>query len=315
MKRLLGFALFFVLLGAAFACAEELPESMELLPGESVSCSLPFAGYWECDAPEIVAAEGDTITALEPGSAQLALISEDGEQEWVVDVTVREDPMVPPQQIYDFLDIALREWEEGQGQIFSTKKPHKYTIWYCGNQSKCYFGWCGGFIGYCMLEAGVPMDEPADSVPHPDGEPYSVYAAGVGKIYTGFQKMHRLSRIPKPGALVIYGERDYYAYTHIGIVTDVIDHGDGTYQIFTVEGNVSSRIRRFSFLYDSNYTTEKEHQRDMTLVPKEARTQEDTYEYEKQYKNKTWYINVFCHTWGPGDTTYMTWETPEDAKP
>ena len=310
MKRLWASLLALTLLCLSGA-AEELPERLTLSPGESAVYTLPFEGYWESDTPEVAGAEGDVITAGEPGDAILALISWDGEQEAVIEVTVEEeDQNAPPKPIRDYLDIALKEWEAGQGQTFSTKKPHKYTIWYCGNQSKCYFGWCGGFIGYCMLQAGVPMDEPADSVPHPDGEPYSVYAAGVGKIYTGFQKMHRLSRVPIKGALVIYGERDHYAYTHIGTVTDVIDHGDGTYQIFTVEGNVSSRIKRYSFMYDSNYATEKEHQRNMTLVPEEMRTQPELYEYEKQYKNKNWYINVFCHTWGSGDTTYMDWDKP-----
>lgn len=309
MKRLLGWTFVCMLLCFCGVLAEDLPESLTLAPGESVTLSLPFAGYWESDSPEVAFADGNTVTAGEPGTARLALIAWDEEQELFLDVTVGEaDADTPPALIQNYLDIALQEWQDGQGQVFSTKKPHKYTIWYCGNQSKCYFGWCGGFIGYCMKQAGVPMDEPYDSVPHPDGDPYSVYAAGVGKIYTGFEKMHRLSRIPIKGSLVIYGERDHYAYTHIGTVTDVIDHGDGTYQIFTVEGNVSSRIKRFSFMYDSNYTTEKEHQRDMTLVPEEQRTQPELYEYEKQYKNKNWYINVFCHTWGVGDTTYMEWD-------
>lgn len=294
----------------AFAEQEMLPESVTLAPGESLRFSLPFDGYWDSDAPEVAYGQGDEIIACEEGFAVLTLTSGEGEEAFV-QVEVTPEDGVPP-LIRSVIDFALSEYEAarlpgGEYQIFSTKSPHKYTTWYCGNQSKCYFGWCGGFIGYCMLQVGVPMDEPGDSVPHPEGEPYSVFAAGVGKIYTGFEKMHRLTRIPRPGYLVIYGERDHYAYTHVGLVTDVIDRGEGIYQIFTVEGNVSSRIKRFSFLYDSNYQKEKEHQRDLSMVPQEEQTEPETYLYTKQYEKQNWYINVFCQTWGESDTTYTDW--------
>ena len=300
-----------LLVGAARGEEMPLPETLSLSPGESVQVVLPFDGYWESDAPEVAYGKGDVIFACMEGSAVLALVSEEGEEAFVqVEVAPLDDT---PALIRDVIAFALQEWQDallpgGEYQIFSTKMPHKYTIWYCGNQSKCYFGWCGGFIGYCMKQVGVPMDAKEDCTPHPDGEPYTVAEAGVGKIYTGFEKMHRLTRVPRPGYLVIYGERDHYAYTHIGLVTDVKDLGGGIYQIYTVEGNVSSRIKRFSFLYDANWVKEKEHQRDMSLVPPEEQTEGDTYLYTKQYANKNWYINVFCQTWGESDTTYMDWD-------
>lgn len=288
MKRFIALGLLLCLLplGAWGEDMEALPASLSLSLGESRAFLLPFDGYWDCDAEDVVSAQGNQITALSEGSALLSLISD--EQEFVVEITVGAEDDVPP-LIRAAIDLALSEWQENLGKTFTQR--NKYTAWYCGTGPKCYFGWCGGFVSYCLDTAGVPMDDKEDCVPQPDGVPYAVREAGVGKLYTGYQKMERLSSIPRPGYLVIYGKQDYYAYTHVGMVTDVIDRGDGTYQIFTVEGNVSSRIKRYSYLYDSTAKAEK----NMSDAPEDVRLEPDIYQYTKHQKD--WYITTFCQTW------------------
>lgn len=288
MKRFLALALLLCLLplGALARDGEALPEELTLAVGESRAFSLPFDGYWDCDAWDVVAAEGNEITALAEGSAMLCLVSD--EEEFQVEVTVTAGDGVPP-LIRAAIDLALQEWQDNLGKTFTQR--NKYTAWYCGTGPKCYFGWCGGFVSYCLDTAGVPMDDKEDCVPREGGVPYAVREAGVGKIYTGFQKMERLTNIPRPGYLVIYGKRDYYAYTHIGMVTDVVDRGDGTYQIFTVEGNVSSRIKRYAYIYDTNAKPE----RNMSDTPEALRQDPGTFQYTTHQKD--WYVNVFCQTW------------------
>lgn len=291
MKRFIALLLLLALLPMVPVCAaaaSPFPETLAMKPGEQVTFKLPAKGYWESDAPEIADAADTVLTAHEAGSAIVAYVTLKGD-EYLIEVTVTDSTM--PAMIQNAIDIALGEWEENLGKAFASDKPNRYTIWYCGNTPKCYFGWCGGFVNYCMLTAGVPMDEPKDSKPHSGGVPYSVFAAGVGKIYTGFEKMKRLTDVPQPGYLVIYGKRDYYAYIHIGLVTDVVDRGDGVYQIFTVEGNVSNRIKRYSYLYDTN----AKHERNMKEVPEADREDPKTFQYTPHDKN--WYVNIFCQTW------------------
>ena len=134
------------------------------------------------------------------------------------------------------------------------------------------------------------MDEPTKSVPHESGEPYSVRAAGVGKINKGFDKMDRLTMVPRPGYLVVYGEQKAYGYMHIGLVTDVDDLGNGMYLLKTVEGNMSNRIKRFCYIFDSN-----EPVKNTKPCPEEYRRDDgeiNTYEHIKK-----WNITTFCQTW------------------
>lgn len=288
MKRLLLLLLCAALLlpGAAAEAAEPLPQQLTLAPGESRVFQLPFQGYWESEDQDVAQGEGDTLTACAEGSARLTLCAPDG-REWPVDVTVTADDT--PALIRAAIDLALSEWQTYHGRTF--EKKNKYTAWWCGTGPKCWFGWCGGFVNYCLDTVGVPMDEPAKSVPHESGEPYSVYAAGVGKIYTGFEKMNRLSKIPRPGYLVIYGQRDYYAFVHVGMITQVEDCGNGVYRIYTVEGNMSNRIKRYGLLYDSNAPGEK----NLADMPEAERANPDIDQYTMHKKD--WYVNTFCQTW------------------
>ena len=299
MKRLTALLLLLCMLLPGYTAVAEdaLPEQLVMTPGESKTFVLPFNGYWESDAPEIAMGEGNVITAYEAGCAMLALVSPEGE-EWLVEIEVSDDP-VPP-IIRDAINIAIAEWEEvGEKRLPQDPKGNKYTKWW-----KYACGWCGAFVSYCLDQAGVPL-EPTDTYrkvkPHEGGIPYSLREAAVPKLYTGFENMERLTKIPQPGYLIIFGAKGYYAYVHVGMVTDVIDLGDGMYQVYTVEGNIGgSTVKRFCFLYNAN--AEKLEQ-NMSYLPESEWSDPDTYYYEGPRQTKSdgkkynWYVTTFCQTW------------------
>ena len=294
MKRMVSFLAAAVLL---FSCAgaESLPDALVMKAGESLSFSLPFEGSWDSDAPDVAYAEGNTIHALQEGWAQLVLMN--GVDEFVMDVEVT-DPV--PSVIRDAIRIALQEWEEvGEKRLDKTKKGNKYIKWW-GYEN---IGWCGAFVGYCLDTAGVPL-EPSDNwrkvKPLEDGRPYSLREAGVPKLRTGFTNMERITSIPQPGYLIIFGAKNYYADVHVGMIADVVDRGNGLYQIFTVEGNIGgSTVKRYSFLYDSLAADIKTN---MSYLPQEEWTEEGVY-YEGPRQTKSdgkkynWYVQAICQTW------------------
>ena len=58
----------------------------------------------------------------------------------------------PPPEIRQVLDIAYAQWQETDGKNLTDK--NKFTEW----RGKGYkFQWCGGYVTWCMLEAGIPM--------------------------------------------------------------------------------------------------------------------------------------------------------------
>ena len=298
MKRFLSVVLLAALLcpGVCLAQEEALPSQLTLVPGETLAFSLPFEGYWESDAPEIAEAEGNTITAYEEGSAVLALISSKGD-EYLVEVTVAADPV--PAVIRDAINIALKEWEElGEKKIPQDPKGNKFTKWW-----KYACGWCGAFVSYCLDQAGVPL-EPTDTYrkvkPHEGGIPYSLREAAVPKLYTGFENMERITDIPRPGYLIIYGAKGYYDFVHVAMVTDVIDRGNGVYQVFTVEGNVGGTVKRYSFLYDSQAAKKEKN---LSLLPEEEWLEPEIYHYDEPRRTKSdgkyynWFVMAFCQTW------------------
>lgn len=299
MKRLIALLLLVALLCPCTALAakeEALPHELTLAPGETAAFTLPYKGYWESDAPEIAEGNGNSITAHEEGSAILALISADGKKEHLISVTVSADP-VPP-VIREAIQVAIREWEElGEKKLPQDPKGNKFTKWW-----KYACGWCGAFANYCMDQAGVPL-EPTDTYrklkPREGGIPYSIREAAVPKLYTGFENMERISNIPRPGYLIIYGAKGYYDFVHVAIVSDVIDRGNGVYQIFTVEGNMGSTVKRYSFLYDSNAKQDK----NLSLLPESEWTEPDIYHYDEPRRTKkdgkyyNWFVKAFCQTW------------------
>ena len=129
---------------------------LTLRPNERYPMDISLAG-WVSDAPEVAVFENGAIRARNEGFATLILLDTQGmEHRW--DVTVSEDAL--PALIQAAVDLALEEWETNLGKTFTDR--NKYTRWYCGNAPGCHFGWCGGFVSYCLDTAGVPMDEEND---------------------------------------------------------------------------------------------------------------------------------------------------------
>ena len=294
MRRLLCTVL---ALTAVISCAlaEPLPEYVQLAPGESKAFDLPFAGSWESEIPEIAYGAGDTIYALCEGTTMLYLMNAD--EEAVIEVEVKDQV---PAEIREAIRIALQEWEEvGEKRLDKTKRGNKYIKWW-GYEN---IGWCGAFVGYCLDTAGVEL-EPSDNwkkvKPLPDGRPYSLREAGVPKLRTGFTNMDRITNEPRPGYLIIFGAKGYYADVHVGMITDVVDCGNGVYQLFTVEGNIGgSTVKRYSFLYDSKAADGKTN---MSYLPEEEWTEAGVY-YEGPRQTKSdgkkynWYVQAICQTW------------------
>ena len=125
------------------------------------------------------------------------------------------------------------------------------------------------------------------------------------KLDTGYTNMDRITQTdPRPGYLVIYGYRDHkessaYPYAHVGLVTDVKDLGDGKFLISTVEGNLSSRIKRFTYVYDSNIPANKAKPNAKTNLNMFDAPDDVPREQDIQYTphQTYWYVTEFCMTW------------------
>jgi hypothetical protein len=277
-----------VMTNAAYCQAgTDLYWQLSIRPGASAHCQQTATPcVWESDAPEVAQVSPDgVITAVHEGFATLTALLPDGSMAQC-DVTVDESAM--PALIRQAIDFALSEWESNLGNGFS--RSNKYTKWYCGKP--CSFGWCGAFIGYCFDRVGIGMKYWADSSPVADGSPYAVREAGVGKLLKGYTRMQRTGEIPHPGYLVIYGvSGGSSSVIHVGLVTDVEETAGGLYRVQTVEGNVSNRIKRYCYLYDS---TIKGPAVNMLALPADEQTDNRFY-YDLHESN--WYINVFCQTW------------------
>ncbi len=124
-----------------------------------------------------------------------------------------------------------------------------------------------------------------------DGGLFAVRQASQTKLYEGFQSRNRLSNLPREGYYIIYGKRGSTPYTHVGLITKVVEQGQGVYLLETVEGNLGSRIKRFSYLYDS--LAEKK-ERNITSLPEGMQTQPELFNYTYV---KDFYINAFGQTW------------------
>lgn len=202
----------------------------------------------------------------------------------------------PPPQIQAVLDIAYNEWETLAGRTL--KKCNKYTEWRGKGVS---FGWCGGYITWCMIEAGIPMERldalkkageyPVEGVMH-------VEEASVGKLLRGYQIRYRSTNIPQPGFLLVYGE-SYNKTIHIGLVYDVEALGEGKYRITTLEGNMSNRVKMYVHDYDMNAKQSK----NLTVVPNDERTREENASFSYKLQGSKWYANCFLMPWIPDGMT------------
>lgn len=291
MKKILVSLLIIALLLPLVASADDETDTVRtLLPNEQYLIRTELKGEWISNAPEIAEVDdGGLVTALSEGEAAVTL-SNKGKTVLTRSFRINKNPDVPA-EINDAIDLAVSEWEIASGSGF--KRNNKYTIWYCGPNA--IFGWCGAFTSYSLGEAGVPQ-APTDTysklTPLPDGQPYGVREAGVPKLLTGYTNLDRTTNIPRPGYLVIYGDRGGYKTKHVGLVTRVEDRGDGVYLLETVEGNLSSRIKRLTYLYDSKT---KDPQRNMSMLPEDEQTNSEIFQY--RLSSEDWRVTAFAQTW------------------
>ena len=289
MKRCLSLALAVLLLTALLpsGLAGRTPEPRRMLVGERYSPLTRDKDAWISSAPEVAAVDDKgEVTALSPGQAVISQMV-DGQPTEKAWLQVLESVEMP-EQIEKALAIALEEWEHFHGKTIG--RSNRYTKWFCG--WACKFGWCGGFTSYCLHKAGIPMAKWERSKLQPHGNPHAVREADVLKLLNGFTRMDRVTNIPRPGYLLVYGRRAKNKTIHVGLVVRTEHQGDGVYLIETVEGNVSNRIKRYSFLYDS---LSEERQRNMQALPEEEQLDKDTFQY--RLIEKDWYVNVFLQTW------------------
>ena len=221
----------------------------------------------------------------------------------------------PPAQIQTMLDIAYREWQEVNGANLGDQ--NKYTKW----RNNYKWEWCAGFVTWCLLEAGIPMEELADIRAkedendhwHTDGL-YHVKEGSPGKLVRGYQIMERTTMVPQKGFIIIYG-CSYNKVIHAALVYDVEDLGGGKYRLTTLEGNIKNSIRMYIRDYDMNaeVNTNKTKSTNLTEVPEEERTlaESDILDYSIMTgkvggKTYTYYVNRFLMPWVPGDPTLPT---------
>ena len=207
-----------------------------------------------------------------------------------------------PEEIRNMLDIAYEQMVETDGK--NLKEKNKFTKW----RNNYTFEWCGGFVTWCMLEAGIPMEE-KNKIEEGEVEGlFHVKEAGVGKLYDGYARLNRITRVPQKGFIAVYGNEGSGGstpYYHVGLVYDVEKLSDGKYRITTIEGNVKGHtIRMFVRDYDLNLASDKKEKlKDMSLVPEAERDREETsiFSYGYAYSKKHMYITIFLMPWIPED--------------
>ena len=197
-----------------------------------------------------------------------------------------------PETIRQLLDLAYSEWESLGGKALPN--PNKFTKW----RNNYPYGWCGGFITWCMLEVGIPQKEHGDIEEGEVEGIVHVKEAGVGKLVTGYLRMNRTTMIPQKGFIVVYGKEGGNGLWHVGLVYDVQKLPDGKYRLTTIEGNLNKTVRMFIHDYDPSADKKK----NLSLVPEEERTEQESkaFSYKHQYKNHKLYINMFLMPWIPG---------------
>jgi len=215
-----------------------------------------------------------------------------------------------PDTIREILDLAYEQLVEVNGKNLG--KKNKYTKW----RNNGEFGWCGGFITWCMLEKGVPQQEWAKTEWGEVEGIVHVKEADVTKLNTGYRRMNRITDVPQKGFLCVYGnvgEGGTGKYYHVGLVYDVVRLSESKYRITTIEGNVTGKTVRM-YIRDYDRNAEKKA-KNMTLVPKEEREQEESkiFSYGFAYKNRKMYITHFLMPWIPEEPQEPPEsETPED---
>ena len=255
----------------------------------------PINGTFETsDAAVVTVTENGLLTAVSPGVATVTYHAATGDV--ACRITVADDAM--PERIKAFVYVAQREfYVNHRGRL---PKYNQYAKWYYGKKKEV--GWCSVFTIWCANASGFePVKEktvesaaPSDVVLFREGQ--------VGNQYDGFYKLDRFVAVPRPGYLVIYADMSKgYRTTHIAIVVDVADRGDGLYQVTTVEGNMSNTVKSYSYVYDSNAANNtvgvekgRKLQENMQTLPSVEQT-DPLIQYTLHTDH--WSVFGFCASW------------------
>lgn len=234
-------------------------------------------------------------------------------------VDIAPQVVEPPAEIQQVLDVAYAEWEALDGKRLPD--VNKFTEW----RGKGYkFEWCAGYVTYCMMQAGIPMDEladikkaaGADSLLEVSGL-YHCKEASPGKLLRAYQIMERATMVPQKGFIVIYG-CSFNKVIHAALVYDVQALGEGRYRITTLEGNIRDSIRMYIRDYDMNapVDTNRKKSTNLSVVPEDERVVPEgaTLEYTLMDGKPSsgssdrymYYVNRFLMPWVPGDPALST---------
>ena len=269
----------------------------EIIPfDEQGAAVLPTVNgsFESADEAIVTVDETGLMTAIAQGQTTVTYHAASGDEAYAI--TVSDD--VPREKAKAVAYVALREFYATQRARLP--KYNKYAKWYYGKKKEV--GWCSVFTIWCANAGGndpvkekAAGDVPADQVIYfREGQ--------VGNQYDGFQKLNRFVDVPRVGYLVIYADMSKgYRTTHIGIVVDVQDRGDGLYAVRTVEGNMSNSVKSYCYLYDSSKANNtvgvekgRKLQNNMSELPGDEQTDPLI-----QYKLHTdhWSVFGFGATW------------------
>ena len=205
----------------------------------------------------------------------------------------------PPEQVLRLLEVAYDEWVTVNGKDQGVK--NKYTTWF-NNYNWGRNSWCAGFVTWCMMEAEIPqlmMEELKEQyeegvAPAPV---FHVTASRPTTMAPGYLYMHRTSAIPQKGFVALYAHGSN-KYIHVGLVYDVELLPNGKYRLTCIEGAMRNTVRMFVYDYDPTAEPKKKN---VTLVPKDERTEEERKNFTYGKHGDGWHINCFLMTWVPGD--------------
>ena len=264
---------------------------------EQATTPLPIVnGTFESADPTVASVdEAGRVTALREGATLVTYRLPTGDV--TLEVTVSAD--APPRAIVNLAYVARSEF-------FSTQrarlpKYNKYAKWYYGKKKEV--GWCAVFVNWCANACGghpLKREEvPADTA----GEVLFLREGMPSNQYEGFFAQGRFVDAPKPGYLVIYADlSNAYRTTHIGVVVEAEDRGDGQDLVRTIEGNMSSTVKGYCYLYDSNLSNaavgdEKNRKLNANtgVVPEAEQTDPLLWQYAPHADD--WAVFGFCATW------------------
>lgn len=211
-----------------------------------------------------------------------------------------------PETVQSILDLAYSEWETLAGKAL--KRSNKYTKW----RSNYAFGWCGGFITWLMLEHDIPQTAWTEIEEGDVPGIVHVKEAGVGKLVTGYLRMHRVTNVPQKGFIAVYGRTGKNGLMHVGLVYDIEILPNGKYRLTTIEGNMSNTVRMY--IHDYDLHAEKKS-KNLSVVPKEEQTRSEDRTFSYKLQGKGWYINCFLMPWLPEEYGYDTSWKADEARP